>query len=931
MFTLGPIGFLSPLLLLGLLALPVLWWLLRAVPPAPIRRLFPAVVLLLGLKDPESTPDKTPWWLLLLRMAAVALMILGFAGPVLNPESGEAGRGPLLILSDASWASARDWARRQEAAENLLEEAARRGRPVAAVALTDPPGAAETLPFRDARDWQQEIAGLSPEPWEPDLGAFAAWLQGPGRAGVDFDTVWLSDGLAREGRAELARALMKRGALRVIEGSRPTIALGPPAFRDGRIVLPVLRAAPGAERELTVEGFGPDPSGIDRRLASARLTINAGATRAEAASELPAELRNRISRFRIAGSRSAGAMVLADDALKRRKVALFAGARAGEGAELVSPLFYLRKALEPSAELIEAPLRDALLANPDVVVLADVARMTPVEIADLTDWVERGGLLLRFAGPRLAAPGAGRDDDDPLLPVRLRAGGRNVGGAMSWGSPKQLEPFAKDTPFFGLTVPDDVAVSSQVLAQPGPALTERTIASLQDGTPLVTQSDLGDGRVVLFHVTANAEWSTLPLSGLFVEMLERLAVSTRSAAPSAEELAGQVWQAERVLDAFANLRPGDALIPVPGEVLASGIPGPDLLPGTYRSGERQVALNVIAPDRELAPASWPEGVPVEAMARPEEQPLKALLLALALAALALDVLGTLLLSGRLRGPREGVTAGLGLALALLAGTALAPGPVAAQGDDEQALRATRETVLAYVRTGDAQLDAMSDAGLRGLTRILTRRTAVEPSAPIGVDLETDELAFFPLLYWPVSDAQPIPSAAAYARLNAFLRSGGVILFDTRDADLGAFGGGTPNGRRLQQLAAALDIPALEPVPEDHVLTRSFYLLQDFPGRYARAPVWVEAAPKDAVRVEGMPFRNLNDGVSPVVIGGNDWAAAWAADAEGRPLYPVGRGFAGDRQREMAYRFGVNLVMYVLTGNYKSDQVHVPALLERLGQ
>ena len=159
----------------------------------------------------------------------------------------------------------------------------------------------------------------------------------------------------------------------------------------------------------------------------------------------------------------------------------------------------------------------------------------------------------------------------------------------------------------------------------------------------------------------------------------------------------------------------------------------------------------------------------------------------------------------------------------------------------------------------------------------------------------------------------------------------MIVFDTRDADVAGFGASSPNGAMLQKLAAPLDIPPLEPVPQDHVLTRTFYLLQDFPGRHAGRRVWVEAAPPDAEQIEGVPFRNLNDNVTPVVIGGNDWAAAWAQDANGQSLFPVGRGFAGERQREMAYRFGVNLVMHVLTGNYKSDQVHVPALLNRLGQ
>jgi len=205
--------------------------------------------------------------------------------------------------------------------------------------------------------------------------------------------------------------------------------------------------------------------------------------------------------------------------------------------------------------------------------------------------------------------------------------------------------------------------------------------------------------------------------------------------------------------------------------------------------------------------------------------------------------------------------------------------------------------------------------------------------PMGVDIETDELAFFPFLYWPVVAGAAEPSDAAYARLNQYLRTGGMILFDTRDADLAGFGGGTtPEGQALQLIASGLDIPPLEPIPLDHVLTRTFYLLQDFPGRHQGGQLWVEAAPDaEAVAAEGMPFRNLNDGVTPVVIGGADWAAAWATDDLGVPLVPVGRGFAGEQQREIAYRFGINLIMHVLTGNYKSDQVHVPALLERLGQ
>jgi hypothetical protein len=221
-------------------------------------------------------------------------------------------------------------------------------------------------------------------------------------------------------------------------------------------------------------------------------------------------------------------------------------------------------------------------------------------------------------------------------------------------------------------------------------------------------------------------------------------------------------------------------------------------------------------------------------------------------------------------------------------------------EDELALLATSEVTLAYVITGDPELDRTSQAGLQGLTNTLWARTSVEPAPPIGVNLETDELALLPdALLARVAGAADALDAEAYRRLNDYLRSGGMIVFDTRDAHIGGFGSGTPEGRRLRLLAAPLDIPPLEPIPPDHVLTRTFYLLQDFPGRHVSRDVWVEAAPPDAEQIEGMPFRNLNDGVTPVLIGGNDWAAAWAVDNTGRALLPVGRGMTGERQREIA--------------------------------
>ncbi|WP_341368875.1 DUF4159 domain-containing protein [Yoonia sp. BS5-3] len=922
MWSIGPIGFAAPWLLLGLIALPILWLLLRAVPPAPIRRRFPGVALLLGLADDETQSDRTPWWLLLLRLLAVAAVIIGFAGPVLNPQAARDGDGDLVIVLDGTWAGAATWDAKMDQVSALLTEAAIADRRAAVVTLTDLPN--EPLPFAAPTDWQNRLPNLTPRPWQPgDPAAYFSEQTGA------FETYWVSDGLDFPGHAALLDVLEGFGTVTAFQSPRPTIGLRPARFENGEVIVSATRTPIGNPLETVINAIGLDPAGVERQLATVPLVFEAGEAVAENALILPPELRNRITRFEIAAARSAGAVSLTDDALRRREVAMIAGRDEREELELLSPLYYLREALEPTADIIDGALEDVLLANPDVIILADVAILTDIEAQAVEDWVENGGMLLRFAGPRLAASDLGRAQEDPLLPVRLRSGGRSVGGAMSWGEPKALAPFSETSPFFGLPVPDDVTVTSQVVAQPDPTLAARVIAQLADGTPLVTRKSLGEGQVVLVHVTANAEWSTLPLSGLFVQMLERLAVSTRPVTPDAAELEGTTWQPNRLLDAYGRLEDGSDRPGVDGALLAEaqGAPGPDLPPGLYAGEDRQLAINVIGKDTMLNVVEWPSRITIEGLAVLRETALKGWLLSAAILMMLIDVIASLAVGGRLRGPRADVAAALAIALLSFGQNAEAQ---ALQGDDF-ALRATSEVVLGHILTGDAETDRVAAAGLTGISQTLFRRTSIEPATPMAVNLETDELAFFPFLYWPITADQQLPSREAYGKLNRYLRSGGMIMFDTRDADTARFGSGSPEGRMLQSIARSLDIPPLEPIPADHVLTRTFYLLQDFPGRYASRDVWVEASAPDAEQIEGMPFRNLNDGVTPVIIGGNDWARAWAVNDNGTRMFPVGRGTAGERQREFALRFGVNVIMHVLTGNYKSDQVHVPDLLDRLGQ
>ncbi len=916
MLALGPVAFLAPWLLTALATLPVLWWLLRVMPPSPRLVPFPAIRLLFGLRETEETPHRTPWWLLLLRLVLAAMIIIALAHPLLNPAAVFWGNGPLVMVVDDGWMSGKGWTARQQAMTRVLDQAEREGKPVmllttAAPATGEPLVASKLLRAADVRELVQ---ALQPKPWPVDRAAALAALDGVSLDG-SVNTVWLSDGLEETAPADgdsPAYALMERlqamGSLRVIRSDRTDTAklLQPPEIDAGALVLSVARADGGVEETVVVSAT--DEEG--RTLARRELQFEIGDTEARSALDLPLELRNRLARLSLDGEPTAGAVMLLDERFRRRPVGLVSGQTADVAQPLLSDLFYLERAFTPFAEVRKGIISQLLQRELAVLVLSDIGTLTEAESTVVEEWIVRGGLLLRFAGPRLA------EGEDGLLPVALRRGGRTFGGVMTWSKPARLAPFGDTSPFAGLRLSEEVSVREQVLAEPAPDLGSKVWARLSDGTPLVTATRRGSGWLVLVHTTANTSWSDLALSGLFVEMLQRVVglsqgVSGSHGAVPLPPLA--------TIDGFGRLgEPPPIAVAIRGDAFDDALPGPKSPPGFYGNEASRRALNLGAVVPAPAPfAAIPAGVVEEQYTGAEQVDLKPWLLIAALALLLADFLIALLLRGLFPGvrtARRAATAALGFALALAVS---APQDAAAQQmtPDAFALEATGETRIAYVITGVPDIDAISRTGLIGLSDVLRRRTSVEAGEPMAVDVEVDELAFFPLLYWPMTAGQQPLTDVALIKLNAYLRDGGTILFDTLDRGVGGNGEGT---EALRRLVGGLDLPPLTPIPPDHVLTKAFYLLQEFPGRYTGGTLWVQ-----------QPDRRINDGVSPVVVGGNDWAAAWSIDSLGQAQYQVIPG--GNRQREMAYRFGINLVMYALTGNYKADQVHVPAILERLGQ
>ena len=722
-------------------------------------------------------------------------------------------------------------------------------------------------------------------------------------------------------------------------GIKPAHALAAADNAAGALSVQVLRAATGAPEAGLVRAL--DLKGLP--LGDARFEFKPEERQTAAQFDLPVEIRNDIARLEIAAERSSGAVQLLDKRWRRRSVGLVSGATSETAQPLLDAVYYLSRALNPFADVRvaegRAPAREIerfLEQNLPMLILADVGNVVGGAREQLIRWVEDGGVLVRFAGPRLAAAEA---DDDDLVPVKLRRGGRTLGGSLTWEKPQQLAAFSREGPFFGMPVPGDVAVTRQVLAEPDSDLGDRTWATLADGTPLVTAVRRGKGLIVLFHVTADTRWSNLPLSGTFVDMLKRivgLAGSTAAAEPEGRAArTREVVPPTRVLDGFGSFEPPPATArPVPTGY--AGRATADHPPGFYGPPEALLAVNTLAAGDRLAPIDLsPLAARIEPYRLSEPKDLRGIVFVTALVLLLIDSLVVFSLGGgwhRLV-PRRRAAAAMLILCGIAAASVLGIGSSRADPvSDDFAMKSTLQTRLAYVITGDSDVDATSKAGLQGLTLFLAQRTALEAGEPIGIDIGRDELAFFPLIYWPVVPNAARPAAEALARADAYMKQGGTILFDTRDAVAAPAGPGGegrgPGMQALRTILSSLDIPELEPVPRDHVLTKTFFLLRDFPGRFNFGQLWVEAMPAEREDEPRRPARG-GDGVSSILITSNDLAGAWAIQPDGQPMLPL---VPGDpRQREFAFRAGVNIVMYTLTGNYKADQVHVPALLERLGQ
>ncbi len=902
--TLGGLTLLAPLTLIGLLSLPIIWWILKITPPRPKRAIFPPLRLLQQVVTEEETPNSTPLWLLLFRFLLIGLIIFALSFPIIKQAEGIEDR-PLTLLLDTHWAAGANWNIMSQEAEARLTDARRKNLSVRLITTTRPSTDIELPSFTPADQALNALSKIFPDPLPFDAAYVEAALNRPDISfGLEeSDALWISAGVdTAPMNAPIERLKTAARLTRIVpvETTIPLIAGDVTETADG-FQAQWHRPEHIGTRSSVIEAIGRDGRLIERET----LNFAPGQAMAEARFRLPPNLRRRVAMLRSGDARTAGSVKLFDDSWGRPVIGLLAPSE-DTASPLLSEPFYTQSALLPFADMFTGDLDYLLSLSPEILIMPDVARVSAPE---LTDYVEQGGLLIRFAGPKLAQ----RADD--LLPVQIRDGdngGRAFGGALTWEDPQNIAAFANDSPFFGLNVPNDIEIRQQVMAAASAETDSKTWARLTDGSPIVTAAPRGLGQIVLFHITASPDWSNLALSGLYVDMLRRILPLAGQSSRKSIAADGD-WSPDRILNGAGRLdTPSIEAANLPADMAETAPISRLHPPGLYRQGQRLKARNMITMPSDYDAVTAADDLRTERLGGTEDKNIIGWLLALAMILLAVDVICSLYASGRLR-PNS--LRGGQLAALILAAFIVMPPPQALAQDAPDVVL---DLHVGYVKTGNGSLDQISEDAMRGLSAALNNRTTIEPVGVRGVDIDNDPLVYFPFIYWPVTADIAALSPQTAAKVNEYMATGGTLILDTQDYGDRAFLSGNVHPG-LARLGEQLDLPNLMKIPQDHVIRKSFYILDSFPGRWAGGPVWVDRNTSTSSR----------DGVSAVIVTGNDLSAAWAVDGDDVPYIELENDIV--RQREYALRFGVNIAMYALSGNYKADQVHAATLIERLGQ
>lgn len=943
-------GFLFPWFLLSFLGLPILWRFLRHNPPKPKKEKFTYFYLLKFIKKNDKLVEKPFIPLLLLRLFLVSLIIFSFSHPLQKPKALVLkSDNDLLFLIDNSWCEQAHWKEKIEEAYAFFNNLPKDKKIYFIPTIEDKKIIEKNLKEPDSiKSVKNKISSLEVQPLTVNrLEIFQKIAQNFKDHQGSIDIIYFTDGLKYQNDKKAFEILKKLNPKKFIIqqfSGKELYALTNLTQENQSFKVTIKRYLKNLN---SLKDTNLSLSALDlqgRVIAKTTAQFIRKEKETHAIFSIPLEIRNKVVAIKIDNQMNAGSIFLLGSQYKRNHIVLFSLPLHEIPNPLLSPFYYLAKALEENNDLtylknasFSENISDILLQNPDIIFLDDRILADNENSRKLKNFVENGGTLVRFAGPKLAKS----PEKDILLPIKLRNRTRVLDSNFRMGNALSIERFSSKSPFKEMEIPKDLKIYRQILPQISSEMQERIWIFLDDGTPFLSAKKEKNGWFFFVHTSLNEKWSNLALNNFFIPFLKQLTNLTvsQSSLPSFKKGTSQNTKKEkislypwRIINKYGDLTSANDTLPISDIDFDKKDPSFHHEAGLYKYKNDLYPFNLFKEKQNLESIIIPEYFNAEIITN-EGKSAKDFLPFLAFLVMIfflIDYFYNLKKEFFLRGKITPLFSKfIFLFLSFYIYNQASPMILDAKALDmveERNIEAARKTHLAYIITGDEELDETSKLGLESLTEFIIQKTTISPGKVHGLDLEKDDLSFYPLIYWPINAHQKILSKEVIEKINFYMQYGGTILFDTGDqfekSNFLSQDKTTNASQNLQKILSQLNVPPLGKVTKDNVLSRSFYLMPNFPGLYSASPLWC-VSDKDPEQKE---FLEQRDEVSPLLITANNLAAAWAKLQNGEYKYPLIED--QPRQRLWAFRGGINLILYVLTGSYKSDQYHVKSLLDR---
>ena len=892
------ISFANIYALFGLITLPLIFFIMKFYPPKPKKIKFSSFFILKKIVKNDTAKTKFPLWLLVFRILLCFFIVLFFSKPFLKISDQKNKYKNFVIIADNGWSISSNLKNYKNIIKEISLEAEKSNKEI-------------HLYFSSAKDFNkpfifkthnQIIDFLNKKPPIAKQIIRESFFKNLkiNNYFKDSKVFFIFSHLDSRSLESQIRNL------NLIKNNNPSIQIIDPIKKitfieelkidKESLDMKVRRKGNYVKNEFLIQFIGEKNDLILEK----KYTFSKNSNEFKIKEKFPVEIINQFFLIKILNENHAAAFYYLDDFRKKLPVGIITAEDHELEKPLLSPVYYLKKVLTNSNLTFIGPLTKILEKKASVVFLPSNKRLSKLDITALEKWVYDGGVLIRFSDKRIVEQSnIFLDKKKSFLSIR------NIGKDLSIQSNLSIRPFNNNSLFSSLKVPQDLKFNKQLILDNFNS-DIITLASLEDQSPLISMKYVGDGKIILFHVTSNNEWSNLPMSSLFEDIILKLLLISKTE---------KVLPTKEIKIKFVINSNGDLAVPKNNYYLNYPF-GEKLLPsakqpaGIYENNSLSIALNLSGNlNTEGYFDAVDEELEIKSNYKKSVLELKNFILYLIFIMFLIDMIinivlkNNILFLGFLK--KTKVLSILFFFLIFLS-----------IQNRIEANESYSNIYLAYIKTENKLLNQIAFSGLDELRKYLIERTSLNPSGVKEINILKDELFFYPLIYWQITSSSPKLSEITVNKIKDYFDSGGIILFDIIDFSKSYSSINRDSIEEIRQLFTKYGIENLQSIPKGHTLTKSYYLLNKFPGRWDNR----------LLLIQNDNLEN-KDGVSSVIIGLNDWAGAWAKDKNNYHLYQVVPG--GERQREISYRFGINLLMYSLTGSYKSDQVHSKSILDRL--